>query len=249
MGQKTSISWCDHTFNPWHGCTEVSSGCDNCYARTLNKRWGGSNWGKGAPRKVMSQHYWNEPLKWNRMAEQEGKLHKVFCASMADVMDDEAPAGERERLWELIDKTPYLIWQLLTKRPQRYERYLPAKFENGNVWLGITAENQENYNLRWPILAKQCDVHDLISWISYEPALGPLTLTDFPIWPRWVIFGGESGAGHREADPEWARALIREIKEFVPGYVKFFVKQMSAATPTIGKALIPSDLRIQEFPA
>lgn len=247
MGEKTGISWTDHTFNPWWGCTKVSAGCDRCYAEAFDKRVGGAHWGKDQPRRIFAQKHWNEPLAWDRKAAEANCREMVFCASMADIMDDEAPAGERERLWELIDRTPNLIWQLLTKRPQRYERYLPTKFKHGNVWLGATTEDQENYNLRWPILAQVCDQWNLRSWISYEPALGPLTMVDFPIWPTWVIFGGESGGGHRPADPEWCRSLKREIAEFMP-FCRLFVKQMSARTPAEGKSLIPADLMIQQFP-
>lgn len=32
MGQVTGIEWCDHTYNPWIGCTKVSPACDHCYA-------------------------------------------------------------------------------------------------------------------------------------------------------------------------------------------------------------------------
>jgi protein gp37 len=247
MGEVTGISWTDHTFNPWWGCTKVSPGCDHCYAEAFDKRVGGAHWGKDQPRRTFGEAHWREPLKWDRQARQEGRKHLVFCASMADVMDDEAPKVERERLWRLIDDTPNLIWQLLTKRPQRYERYLPVKLRHGNVWLGTTAENQENFDLRWPILARECDRRDLLSWISYEPALGPLTMTGFPIWPRWVIFGGESGVNRRNCEQKWAEDLLAEIREYQP-FVAFFMKQMSARTPAQGKALIPAHLRIQEFP-
>src|ERR1700690_3208874 len=108
MGKDTSISWTDSTFSPWWGCTKVSPGCDNCYAETFDKRWGTPHWGKGVPRRVFSDKHWAEPLKWNRLAGASGKPWRVFCASMADVMDDEAPEGQRERLWELIDQTPNL---------------------------------------------------------------------------------------------------------------------------------------------
>lgn len=247
MGEMTGISWTDHTFNPWWGCTRVSAGCDHCYAETFDKRVGGDHWGAGKARRTFGEKHWNEPLRWDRQHEKDGTLGLVFCASMADVMDDEAPVGARERLWGLIDETPHLVWQLLTKRPQRYERYLPATFKLGNVWLGVTAEDQTNYNLRWPILARACDRWKLRSWISYEPALGPLTLLDCPIWPTWVIFGGESGNGRRECAAEWARNIVKERNEFQP-HLALFVKQMSARTPDEGKRLIPPDLMIQEFP-
>lgn len=249
MGKETGISWTNHTFNPWWGCTKVSPGCDFCYAEAFDKRVGGAHWGKGAPRREFGDKHWNEPLKWNRDAEKAGKPAMVFCASMADIMDDEAPEGARERLWKLIDDTPHLIWQLLTKRPHRYERYLPATFKHGNVWLGTTAENQEFYDVRWPILSKVGILRKFTRWISYEPALGPLRLTNgHGAWPEWVIFGGESGAGRRPCEVEWANALRRECQEELGGQTKFFVKQMGGRTPTEGKAAIPEHLQIQEFP-
>lgn len=245
MGEITGISWTDHTFNPWWGCTKVSPGCDNCYAEAFDKRVGGAHWGKGEPRRTFGDKHWNEPLKWNAAAEKAGIRRKVFCASMADVMDDEAPEGSRERLWKLVDETPWLIWQLLTKRPHRYDRYLPASFKHDNVWLGITAENQEQYDIRWPILLRPRI--EAITWISYEPALGPLTLTGFPVLPRWVIFGGESGPNRRECKTEWAENLLTEIRHYNP-FVAFFMKQMGGRTPTEGKRAIPAHLNIQEFP-
>jgi len=86
-----------------------------------------------------------------------------------------------------------------------------------------------------------------VTWISYEPALGPLTLANFPVWPRWVIFGGESGARRRPCEAKWAEGLLREIQEFNPA-VAFFMKQMSARTPAEAKALIPGHLLVREYP-
>lgn len=246
MGRDTGISWTDHTFNPWWGCTKVSPGCDHCYAEAFDKRTGGSHWGKGQPRRTFGDKHWNEPLKWNQDAFNSGVQRKVFCASMADVMDDEAPEGGRERLWELIDRTPYLIWQLLTKRPQRYERYLPAGFKWRNIWLGTTTENQDNYDLRWPILEKAAYEKNLITFISYEPALGPISVVKGIGFPDWVIFGGESGAGRRPMDRQWADSMLAESRKF--GF-KFFMKQFGAQTPSKGKDLVPIDLQIHEVPA
>lgn len=246
MGKETGIAWTDHTFNPWWGCTKVSHGCDHCYAETFDKRVGGSHWGKGLPRRTFGDAHWNEPLRWNREAEAAGIKAKVFCASMADVMDDEAPSGARERLWELIDKTPYLIWQLLTKRPHRYERYLPEEFRFNNVWLGTSTENQHFYNIRWPIVANVAAAYQLIGWISYEPALGPLTIiTAYDDVPDWVICGGESGGGHRPMEQLWAEVLRVECED---KGAAFFMKQMSAQTPAKGAALIPANLLVRQFP-
>lgn len=256
MGEVTGISWTDHTFNPWWGCTKVSPGCDNCYAEAFDKRVGGSHWGKGEPRRTFGDKHWNEPLKWNRQAEKEGRKHLVFCASMADVMDDEAPEGARDRLWKLIDETPHLIWQLLTKRPQRYAVYLPAEFRHKNVHLGVTIETQQ-YWPRAAVTRSAARYRDSLWWISYEPALGPLVINcyfcaaylmhgpDICDIPDWIVFGGESGASRRDCKREWADDLLRQCRMY---HTKFFMKQMGGRTPAEGKAAIPPELNIQEFP-
>lgn len=246
MGRETGIAWTDATFNPWWGCTKVSPGCDNCYAAAFDKRVGGSHWGKGQPRREFGDKHWNEPLKWDRGAAAAGKKTKVFCASMADVMDDEAPDGARGRLWELIDATPNLIWQLLTKRPHRYARM--PRFKHDNVWLGTSAENQEFYDVRWPILLKNAALAWIsTTWISYEPALGPLDIASSTHeYPSWIICGGESGAGRRGMEQVWAERLRRDCAQTGTA---FFMKQMSAKTPAAGAALIPASLLVREFPA
>ncbi len=250
MGEITKIAWTMHTMNPWIGCTKVSEGCDHCYAETLNHRWGNDNWGKGKPRRVTSDANWKQPLRWDKQATAAGEKHMVFCASLADVMDDEAPIGARERLWELISNTPNLIWQLLTKRPQRYARYLPSVFRHNNVWLGTTAENQHYYDIRFPYLREAASARGLITFVSYEPALGPLTLKSnvidghFPV-PDQLICGGESGHERRPMEVSWAENIKKECEIYG---VKFFMKQLSARTPEQGAALIPASLLIRQFP-
>jgi len=245
MGEITKISWCNHSFNPWIGCTKISPGCDNCYAETLNHRWGDDNWGKGKPRRMTADANWRLPLRWNREAEQNAKKAMVFCGSLCDVMDDEAPEGARERLWELINQTPMLTWQLLTKRPHRYKRYLP-EFRYGNVWLGTSAENQEFYDVRWPILEKLRDRCAAL-FISYEPALGAVRMTGVGNgFPDWLIFGGESGNNRRPMERIWAESISEECR--IAG-TKFFMKQMGARTPEEGANLIPAELIIRQFPA
>ena len=85
MGENSKIEWCDHTFNPWIGCTKVSPGCAHCCADALAKRTGLAVWGDAGTRHVTSDAYWREPLKWARSAEKAGERRRVFCASMADV--------------------------------------------------------------------------------------------------------------------------------------------------------------------
>lgn len=154
MGDATSIAWTDHTFNPWWGCTRISPGCDNCYAAAFDKRVGGDHWNPHVRPRTLSADNWKKPRRWNRDAEKEGRRHRVFCASMADVFDNKAPDGERERLFQLIRETPWLDWQLLTKRPQNIVKMLPRDWGRGydNVWLGTTVEDQTRADERIPIL-------------------------------------------------------------------------------------------------
>jgi protein gp37 len=129
MAIDTEIAWTDSTFKPWWGCVKVSDGCDNCYASSLSSRWGHDVWGHDKERRFLSESNWNQPLLWNRMADEAGERKKVFCASMADVFEcrpDLVP--HRKRLFSLIKRTPKLDWQVLTKRPQNIKKLLPPDF-------------------------------------------------------------------------------------------------------------------------
>jgi protein gp37 len=237
----------------------VSPGCDHCYAQRFDSRVGGKHWGRGVPRQTFGHPHWNEPLAWDRYAARDGVQRKVFCASMADVMDDEAPAGEREKLWNLIDRTPNLIWLLLTKRPHRFLKYLPAEgFVHPNVVLMASVESQQFYAPRMKAVEAarmELEIRGDIRYgrhrhvpmgISYEPALGPLSMRELPCFrPDWVICGGETGPGHRPMRREWAEALLAECRQ---DGVAFFMKQLSAATPAKAAALIPAELLVREFP-
>jgi protein gp37 len=244
MGEITGIGWTDHTFNPWWGCTEISEGCDNCYARDWAAFTKGMTWGPHAPRIRTSEHNWNELQRWNRRAIRDGVVRRVFCASMADVLDGEVPQQWRDDLWAAYRKTSNLILQLLTKRPENYERMVPDDILcNPLVWKGFSAETQKHYDLR------RRPVRHLpgVRWVSYEPALGPLVLNDGD--PEdWVVVGGESGpdAKRRPFEQKWAEDVRDQCR--LMG-VKFFMKQMSARKSHEAAALIPPLLQIKEFPA
>jgi protein gp37 len=235
----SKIEWTDHTFNPWIGCQKVSPGCDHCYAETQNKfrKWNGGDWGPHAPRKRTSDANWLKPLQWDKAARAAGIRRKVFCASLADWLDNKAPKQWRQDLADLIGATPNLDWLLLTKRIENYERFAPWNYRP-NVWLGVTCEDQQHYNRRWPILS---EIPAPVQFISYEPALAPLNLmSQYPAgFPDWVICGGESGTAARYMNPEWARNLRDQCREIG---LAFFMKQMTR------KQEIPTDLLVREFP-
>lgn len=193
MSENTKIEWADHTFNPWEGCQKVSPGCDHCYAEARNARFGGGvavNWGPGAPRRLTSGSNWRKPVAWNSAAEEFQRQHRrrqrVFCASLADVFDNQVPERWRADLFALIEATPNLDWLLLTKRignvPDMlvqvgrslfWMEHLDEPYLPRNVWLGATVVNQEEADRDIP---KLLAVPAAKRFLSMEPLLGPMDL-------------------------------------------------------------------------
>ena len=207
MGEVTEISWTDHTFNAWIGCTKVSEACDHCYAETLSKRYGWAPWGPGELRSRTSVANWRKPVQWNKAAARDGVRRRVFCNSLSDVFDAEVFGSWRDDLFDLICKTPHLDWLLLTKRPkvawQYFEPYR-VKGPPSNVWLSTTVEDQKMADLRVPTLLS---IPATKHFLSCEPLLGPVDLSRWLDRLDWVISGGESGPHARPPHPDWLRSL------------------------------------------
>lgn len=183
MGKDTKIEWADHTFNPWWGCTKVSAGCENCYAKSGASRWGFDVFGHYKGRRFFGDKHWNQPRVWNRKAEKLGIRYRVFCGSMCDVFERHVVDNQRtimnlarKRLWSMIYDTPNLDWMLLTKRPENMRLMLPSTGVPENVWLGVTAENQEQADIRIPKLLK---FKAKVLFVSIEPMLGQTDLWEF----------------------------------------------------------------------
>ena len=257
MGETTEISWAHHTFNPWAGCTKVSPACDNCYAEKDTHRRKFVDWGKDATRRRTSESYWNQLEKWNRAAEKAGERRRVFIGSWCDIMEDRAELQPiREELYPRIESAKWLDVLLLTKRPQNFRRFLPKAWLDHplpNVWGMATVESQD---FLWRAEALvQTPFH--IRGLSVEPMLGPVVLTNHPMFWKgggkldWVICGGESQHGARPMQIEWARSLRDQC---VSAGVAFHFKQWGeydAGLVHIGKKSAGRllDGRIwQEFP-
>lgn len=224
MAGFSKIEWTDSTFNPWVGCTKIKrpgnkpSACDFCYAEKWAKRSGQVRWGSH-PRRRTTDVYWQSPLKWNSQASdfyrKFGRRRRVFCASLADVFDNQADVEWRTDLFELIRQCDQIDWQLLTKRPQNIKKMLPSNWGTGypNVWLGTTAEDAASYQER---VSHLLTLPAVVKFVSYEPALGPLGKVEVGgATPDWIIIGGESGVRAdlaRPTQPQWARDAIEECR-------------------------------------
>jgi protein gp37 len=213
MAENSKIEWTDHTFNPWIGCTKVSPACDNCYAaEMMDTRYGRAKWGAGEPRVRTAPSTWKQPRKWNRDAERNGSRPFVFCASLADVFDNEVDPAWRADLFELIHETPNLTWLLLTKRIGNVFKMLETIQMPRNAAIGATMANQLEYDRdRIKLAEVRFALHPLFTFGSFEPLLGPIVLDRNA--PDWIIVGGESGGNARPMSLEWARSLKRQAAE------------------------------------
>jgi protein gp37 len=261
MAENSKIEWTTHTFNPWVGCTKVSPACDHCYAEGWAKRTGQAGLWAGERRRT-SVANWRLPYKWNNAAPLDAPRPRVFCASLADVFDNQVPEEWRRDLFWMIRETPNLDWLLLTKRPQNIRKMLPDNWADGysNVWLGTTVENQEAADRRIPpLLATPARVR----FLSCEPLLGPVSLRwmsgydykahqalgesvgqyDAISGLHWVICGGESGPGARRIEEAWAADLKRQCAD---AGMAFFMKQMSGIRKPLPP--IPPHLMLRQFP-
>lgn len=221
MGDATGISWTESTWNPWMGCTKVSAGCDNCYMFREQRQYGND------PEMVRrSKTKFTEPTKW-----EDGRL--VFTCSWSDWFHADADQW-RDEAWDVVRACPRHTFQILTKRPGRIARHLPADWGDGwpNVWLGVSVEDDDRANMsRLDVLR---GVPARLRFLSAEPLLGPLTGLNLD-GIGWVITGGESGPGHRYIDRDW----VRDIRDAcVARGVLFHHKQWGGMRPkSNGKTL------------
>jgi protein gp37 len=133
---------------------------------------------------------WRKPLLWEREHEafalaNDGRRRRVFCASLADVFDNEVDPEWRRDLFRLISSTQHLDFLLLTKRIGNASKMLHDVARSfgmtwgadwRNVWLGATVVNQEEADRDIP---KLLAVPAAKRFLSIEPMLGPVDLAAF----------------------------------------------------------------------
>ena len=269
MSTATSIEWTEATWNPTTGCDRISPGCDRCYALTLAARLKAMGQPKyqrdGDPRTsgpgfgvTVHPEALLEPLRWR-------KPRKVFVDSMADVLHARVPTDFVARVWAVMALTQQHIYQVLTKRPERYAKVLDGTCGCGSGHLpGIHFRSLVQDHTRR--LAPGCEVDLMGTWplpnvwlgtsIENDDYVGradalraaPAAVRFLSLEPLlgplpslhlagidWVIVGGESGPGHRPLDLDWVRDLRDRCVRLG---IPLFFKQVGGRTPKAGGRLL-----------
>jgi len=200
MAEQTKISWTNHTWNPWQGCTRVSQGCAHCYMVRQQTRYGLDSMNV----RRSSEPTFRRPSTWNRKAARDSSFGTmVFVCSWSDFFHVEADPWRAEA-WELMRSCENLIFQIPTKRPERIKDCLPADWGcdgYANVWLGVSVESADYLHRVDQLRA----VSAAIRFVSYEPALGPIADAIDLNGIHWLIYGGESGSNYRPDNDQWCR--------------------------------------------
>ncbi|MDD2772742.1 MAG: phage Gp37/Gp68 family protein [Elusimicrobiales bacterium] len=185
MGIKTGIQWATATWNPWMGCTKVSPACDNCYAESWMKRWG-----RDFNNISHSKSTFWDPEKWK-------EPQRIFVCSLSDFFHP-VPDDWRYEAFEVMSRAPQHTYMILTKRPAIMSRWMgkiSRLMRTNNIWLGVTAENQEQADKRIPLLLQ---IPAAVHFVSVEPMLGPVDLSRYLAGPNGNAI--KCGCGWRESE-------------------------------------------------
>lgn len=211
---NSKIEWTEETWNPTTGCDKISSGCKNCYAEVMVNRL-----------KAMGAHGYENGFEFSIMPErlkqpyQKKKPTKYFVNSMSDLFHEKMSDNFLNQIFNVIEKTPQHIYQILTKREERMSVYLGNRESiPPNIWLGVTVEDIKS---GLPRIEKIRNINASIKFLSIEPLLEDLGRIDLS-GIDWAIVGGESGSKARPMKKEWAVNIKQQCEE---QRVAFFFKQ------------------------
>lgn len=212
--KRTKIEWTEATWNPSVGCNKISAGCKFCYAEVMAKRlrdMGNRDYRDGFKFRILP-HRLEEPLRIK-------KPTKFFVNSMSDLFHEKMTYEFLDKIFEVIQKTPHHIYQILTKRDNIMLDYFsnPARRVPQNVWLGVTVENSKVKN-RIDTLRQ---IEAVIRFISFEPLIDSVGIVDLS-GIHWAIVGGESGINARPIKQNWVDEIFQQCKQ---QDVAFFFKQ------------------------
>jgi len=239
MSSTSSIEWTNGTWNPVRGCTKVSPGCKNCYAKTFAERWRGipgHAYEQGFDLRLVPEHM-TDPL---RLA----KPKKIFVNSMSDLFHEDVPDDYIAQVCEVMLAADWHTYQVLTKRPDRMARLLQGPLKSAakaaHILWGVSVEDRKHGVPRIATLraAKPANM-----FLSIEPLLEDLGQIDLS-GVGWVIVGGESGHGARPMEAEWVRSLRDQC--LIAG-VPFFFKQWGGTRKKEAGRILDGRLH-DEFP-
>jgi len=212
MATNSKIEWTEATWNPITGCNKVSPGCKYCYAERIAKRLkttGMINYRNGFEL-TLQPHMLEQPLKWKRE-------RVIFVNSMSDLLHEKIPFAYVLKVFNVMNKANWHIYQILTKRSENLLNLNNKLPWSDHIWMGVSVEN-EKYTYRIDHLRQ---TNAAVKFLSLEPLLGPLNNLDLR-GINWVIVGGESGPKARYMNPKW----VTDIRDqCVAANVPFFFKQ------------------------
>ena len=222
----TKIEWTQETWNPITGCTPISEGCQNCYARRA--AYSGRLRGRfGYPQDEpfgITYHpdKLDRPLRWH-------KARTIFVCSMSDLMHESIAASEILQVLQVMKQAPDHRYYVLTKRAARLIKFLwPA-----SAWVGVTVEHPKYLDR----IDRLRDVETNHRFVSFEPLLDwpdeyPIRNLDLS-GIDWVIVGAETGPRKRPMDRK-AAAWIRD-NCIALGIPFFFKRDSDGSRELIGK--------------
>ena len=207
------IEWTEQTWNPSAGCTKISSGCKNCYAETMAIRlqaMGVEGYENGFKFNTVPSRL-NDPFK-------RKKPTVYFVNSMSDIFHKDMPYDYLNKVFNVIEETPYHTYQILTKRADRMSQYFSKREIPKNIWLGVTVDNRTEGLSR---IDKLRELQASVLFLSIEPLLEDLGIINLDNID-WVIVGGESGTKARPMEKEWVINIKQQCEN---DDVAFFFKQ------------------------
>lgn len=217
---RTSISWTEFSFNPVTGCQHAGTEeCDHCYAKAFAKRlqaMGNPRYSNGF-KVTCHPDALNEPL-----ATDPNKELLCFLPSMGDLFHADVPESFIDQVLDVVERTPWITYQILTKRSARMASYFTSHRCPANAWLGVTCGCKRS-------LTRVDDLRNIaapVRWLSIEPCLDDLATLGLDLRNiDWIVVGGESGPQARPMQKDWALNL-RDLAH-VSG-TEFFFKQWGA---------------------
>lgn len=207
------------SYNPWHGCHKISSGCINCYMFR-----GDEQFDRDANVVKKTQSF-NLPIQRKRDGSYKVNSNTtLFTCLTSDFFIEEADTWRNE-VWDMIKERSDCHFFIITKRIHRFNECIPEDWNMGydNVTIACTIENQIEADRRMPIFNQAKIKHKII---ICEPLLEKLNLNPYlndSIIE--IIVGGESGPNARLCDYNWVLDLKSQAESFK---IDFSFKQTGA---------------------